>query len=221
MLTDSVALVKYSKKEDRLNCLTHAAGAAAAAVVLAVCLASSVAAGDRYKIFSAAVYGASMIVLYTASAVYHGLPEGPAKKRARMVDYSMIFVLIAGTATPCALIGLYGKSPSLCRFVFLTAWGCAVVGIASTVLFFQKTRVLRIVMYIAEGVVMFSSVFPILDEIDKSALGILLLGGLVYILGMLFLRWGQKRQYAHNVFHIFVLAGSAIHFYAINEYMFT
>jgi len=217
---DNIKLVTYSKNEDKLNCITHAAGVVLAAAVLAVCLANAVHAGGANKIISALVYGISMVILYGASAVYHGLPAGNLKKIARVIDYSMIYILIAGTATPCALIGLYEKDRGHALFVFYFAWGCAALGIAMSVLFFEKTKKLRIMLYIGEGVVMFASVYPIVDLIDKRALGLLMIGGLVYTTGMLFLRLGKKREYAHTVFHLFVLAGSLLHFYVMVKYIF-
>ncbi len=191
-----------------------------AAVVLAICLSRSIRSGEANKIISALVYGASMIVLYSSSAFYHGLPAGRLKKIARVLDYSMIFILIAGTATPCALVSLYEKDPEHCWFVFFVAWSCALAGILSTVFFFNRTKVLRMLLYVGEGVVMFASVFPIADQINKRALGILIAGGFIYVIGMIFLRMGRTKAYAHTVFHLFVLAGSLTHFYVMVEYIF-
>ncbi len=219
MFADKIELVTYSKKEDRLNCLTHAAGVLMAATVLAVCLARAIKYGATNKTISAAVYGMSMIVLYGASAFYHGLTAGNLKKIARVIDYSMIFILIAGTATPCALISLYEINPLHCWFVFYVAWGCAFIGILSTVFFFTKTKVFRMVLYIGEGVVMLASVYPIVSMINMRALGILILGGLIYVAGMIFLRIGKTKAYAHTVFHLFVLAGSTAHFYVMVKYI--
>jgi hemolysin III len=217
---DHISLADYSKREDKLNCMTHAAGVLLAAAVLAVCLGRSLDSGEANKIVSALIYGISMIVLYGASALYHGLPPGKLRKIARVIDYSMIYILIAGTATPSALIGLYEKSRAHALFVFYFAWGCAVLGIAMSVLFFEKTKVLRIILYIGEGVVMFASVYPIVGLINKRALGLLIVGGLIYVAGMIFLRLGRKREYAHTVFHLFVLAGSLTHFYVMAQYIF-
>jgi len=217
---DNIKLVTYSKNEDRLNCVTRAAGVLLAAAVLTVCLAKALESGGANKLISALVYGISMLVLYGASASYHGLPAGNLKKIARVIDYSMIFILIAGTATPCALVGLYDISPAHGWFVMCFAWGCAALGIVMSVLFFEKTKALRIILYIGEGVVMFASVYPIVDLIDKRALGLLILGGLIYTAGMIFLRLGRKREYAHTVFHLFVLAGSLTHFYVMVKYIF-
>ncbi len=220
MYPDNIKLVTYSQNEDKLNCVTHLAGVFLAAAVLVVCLNASLESGAANKIISALVYGISMLVLYGASAVYHGLPAGNLKKIARVIDYSMISILIAGTATPCALIGLYEKDRGHALFVFFFAWGCAVLGILMSVLFFEKTKTLRIILYVGEGIVMFASVYPITGMINKRALGLLIVGGLVYAAGMIFLRLGRKREYAHTVFHLFVLAGSLTHFYVMVKYIF-
>lgn len=220
MYSEKIKLAAYSKKEDKLNCITHAAGVLLAVAVLAICLKKSLESGEANKIVSALIYGGTMITLYAASAFYHGLPVGKMRKIARVIDYSMIYLLIAGTATPCALIGLYHINRGHALFVFYFAWACAVVGILMSTVFFEKTRVLRMVLYIGEGVVMFASICPIKGAIDKCALGLLILGGLIYVAGTIFLRLGKKKEYAHTIFHLFVLAGSVMHFYVMVKYIF-
>lgn len=220
MYSDNIELVAYSKKEDKLNWLTHAAGVVLAVAVLAICLIKSLESGAANKIASALIYGITMITLYAASAFYHGLPAGNLRKIARVIDYSMIYLLIAGTATPCALVGLYHIDRGHALFVFYFAWACAVVGILMSALVFEKTKVLRMVLYIGEGVVMFASIYPIKGTIDKRALGLLILGGLIYVAGTIFLRLGKKKEYAHTIFHLFVLAGSVVHFYVMVKYIF-
>jgi len=220
MYPEKITLVPYSAREEKLNTVTHAAGALLAVGALAACLADASVPGGRRVTASALVYGLSLVTLFGASALYHGLPQGNYKRIARVVDYSMIFLLIAGTATPCALVGLYGRAPGTAWFVLTVAWLCAAAGIASTVLFFEKTKALRIVLYLGEGVVMFASVFPVIDRIDKTALGLLILGGLIDAAGMIFLRLGKRMEFAHTVFHLFVLAGCAVHFYVMIRYIF-
>lgn len=220
MYSENIELAVYSKKEDKLNCITHGAGVILAAVVLVVCLKKSLEFGAPNKILSALIYGVTMMTLYAASALYHGLPTGKLRKIARVIDYSMIYILIAGTATPCALVGLYDIHRGHALFVFYFAWACAAIGILMSVLFFEKTKVLRMVLYIGEGVVMFASVFPIKGAINKNALGLLILGGLIYTAGTIFLRLGKKKEYAHTIFHLFVLAGSGMHFYVMVKYIF-
>jgi hemolysin III len=104
--------------------------------------------------------------------------------------------------------------------VFFFAWACAAIGIVMSVFFFEKTRVLRIVLYIGEGVVMFASIYPIAGMINRRALALLFVGGLVYVAGMFFLRLGRKKEYAHTLFHLFVLTGSVTHFYVMVKYIF-
>lgn len=217
---DNIKLVVYSKKEDRLNCITHGAGVLLAAAVLVICLKKSLESGAANKIASALIYGGAMVILYAASAFYHGLPAGKLRKIARVIDYSMIYILIAGTATPCALVGIYDVDRGHALFVFYFAWVCAAIGILMSVLLFEKTKVLRMVLYIGAGVVMFASIYPIAGAIDKKALGLLILGGLIYTAGTLFLRLGMRKEYAHTIFHLFVLAGSVTHFYVMVKYIF-
>ena len=212
MYSKNIKLVDYTKNEDRLNCITHAAGVLLSLAVLVICLKKSLESGATNKIVSAWIYGGPMTLLYAASAFYHGLPVGKMRKIARVIDYSVIYILIAGTATPCALIGLYDKDRGHALFVFYFAWTCAAIGIVMSVAFFEKTRVLRMVLYIGEGVVMFASIYPIKGAIDKRPLGLLILGGLIYVAGTLFLRLGRTKEYAHTVFHLFVLMGSVTHF---------
>lgn len=220
MLTDGIPLVVYTAREEKLNTLTHAAGALLALGALAACLADASAPGRPRDWASALVYGLSLVTMFGASALYHGLPGGRWKKITRVIDYSMIFLLIAGTATPCALIGLYDRSHGTAWFVLAVAWGCAATGILSTVFFFEKTKALRIVLYLGEGVVMFSSVFPILDLIDLRALLLLIAGGLIQVFGLIFLRLGKTVEFAHMVFHLVVIAGCSVHFYVMISYLF-
>lgn len=220
MLADSIPLVTYTGREEKLNTLTHATGALLALGALTACLADASMPGRPRDWVSAAVYGFSLLTLFSASALYHGLPGGRWKKIARVVDYSMIFLLIAGTATPCALLGLADRAPKTAWFVLSVAWGCAAAGILSTVFFFEKTKALRIILYLGEGVVMFASVFPILDRIDLKALLLLILGGLIQASGLIFLRLGITVEFAHAVFHLIVIAGCAVHFYVMLRYLF-
>jgi len=220
MLADKIPLVAYTRREEKLNTFTHAAGALLALGALAACLADVSVPGRPRDWVSALIYGLSLLTLFLASALYHGLPGGRWKKIARVVDYSMIFLLIAGTATPCALVGLVDRAPGTAWFVLAVAWSCAAAGILSTVFFFEKTKALRIVLYLGEGVVMFASVFPVIDRIDRTALGLLIAGGLIEAAGMIFLRLGKRMEFAHTVFHLFVLAGCAVHFYVMIQYLF-
>lgn len=216
MLGKDVKLIEYSRRVDALNCITHAAGAAAAAAGFFFLLAE--AEGFRGTL-SAVIYGLSLVAVYTVSAVYHGLPSGEAKRRSRLIDHSTIPVLIAGTATPCALMTLWSISPAHCVFVMAVGWGCTLFGIFSKLFFFEKLRKVTVAVYIASSVAMLASVIPILGEINGDAFGGLLLGNGFYLAGAAFCGLGIKRPSMHVVFHVLTVAASAVHYFVIYKFV--
>lgn len=216
-VSSEVKLIEYSEKVDMGNCLTHAFGAvlaAAAAVMLFL------KADGARSIISAMIYGLSLTAVYVASATYHGLKKSEAKRIARLVDHAAIPVLIAGTATPCALITLYEISVFHSVLVFVLAWSCAIFGLVSKLFFFQKLRKITMAVYIISCLVMLVSVVPLLGEIKKEAFGGIVWGNVAYLIGAFFCWLGIKREAMHVVFHIFVLFGSAIHFIIIYIFMY-
>lgn len=124
---DSVELIEYTKTQDALNCVTHALGAVLGAAVLILLIKKAAPFSSARYMAAAVVYGLSIILLYGASAVYHGLPQGEAKRTARLVDHSVIPILLAGTATPCALITLYNHNKICCAAVLLLGWGSVMI----------------------------------------------------------------------------------------------
>ncbi len=216
MLGSDVKLIDYSRKVDIANCITHASGAVAAAIGFAFMLAK--ANGER-SLLSAVIYCVSLIAVYSVSAVYHGLPAGEAKRIARLADHSTVPVLIAGTATPCALITLWNISPAHCIFVMAVGWGCTFFGIISKLFFFEKLKSVTVAVYIVSSVAMLVSVVPILDKINGGAFGGLLLGNAFYLTGAVFCAIGRKREVMHVVFHIFTLAASAVHWFVLYSYV--
>ncbi len=217
MIAKNVELIEYSKKVDFGNCITHALGAVLSVGAMLAMLIK--AEGIRHTL-SAVIYGAALIAVYTVSAAYHGLKSGEAKRIARLIDHSTVPVLIAGTATPCALITLYEISAAHSIFVLLLGWLCTLFGFFSKIFFFEKLKAVTIAVYIVSCLAMILSVFPIIGEINATAFRGILLGNAAYLLGAVFCGLGRKREVLHVVFHIFVLAAAAIHFYVIYNYMF-
>lgn len=216
MLGADVKLIDYSRKVDLANCITHASGAVAAAVGFALMLMK--ASGLR-SVLSAMIYGVALMAVYTVSAVYHGLPAGEAKRVARLADHSTVPVLIAGTATPCALMTLWNISPAHCIFVLAVGWGCTLFGIFSKLFFFEKLKSVTVAVYIVSSLAMLASVVPLLDKINSEAFGGLLLGNAFYLTGAIFCAIGRKREVMHVVFHIFTLVASAVHWFVIYGYV--
>ena len=217
MIGKDVKVIEYSKKVDFWNSFTHAAGAVLS--VIGVIMLEAKAVDTRHK-SAGIIYGIALVAVYTMSAVYHGLPNGEAKRRARLADHCTVPVLIAGTATPCALITLYNISVMHGTLVLLLAWGCTLFGIFSKLFFFERLKTVTVAVYIISGVLMLLSVVPIVNQINTAAFGEILAGCLCYLIGAILCGLGIKRPCLHPVFHVFVLFGSMFHFYAIYNYMF-
>lgn len=212
MAANKIDLIEYSKKVDLGNCVTHAVGAVLSVPALIMLIMK--AEGFRSTV-SAAIFGLSLLAVYTVSAIYHGLPRGEAKRVARRIDHSTVPMLIAGTATPCALITLYNISIIHGMAVFTLAWGCTLFGLISKLFFFEKTRAATVAVYIGTSLLMLCSAIPVLGKINGDAFGGLVLGNGFYLIGALFCGIGRKRPVFHVAFHIFALIASAIHFYVI------
>ena len=217
MLVKDVEIIEYSKKIDFWNCLTHIIGAVFG--VFALILLIFKADGARPMV-SAVIYGVSIIAVYTMSSVYHGLPIGETKRKARLMDHCTVPLLIAGTATPCALLILYEINAFIGIGVLVLAWLCTSFGIFSKLFFFEKLGFITIVVYIISGILMLMSVIPIFDSIDTLSFLKIVAGCICYLIGAILCGLGVKKPVLHAVFHIFVVIGSAIHFHAIYMYAF-
>ena len=217
MIGKDVELIEYSKKVDFWNCITHAVGSVFGVFVFIMLVVN--AEDLRHKL-SAVVYGVSLVSVYTMSAVYHGLPQGEFKRKARLIDHCTVPVLIAGTATPCALLTLYDINSLIGVAVLVFAWLCAFFGIFSKLFFFEKLKTVTVTVYIIAGVLMLMSVIPVFDNINKIAFGEIIAGCVCYLIGAVFCGLGRKTHYLHAVFHVFVLSGSVFHFYSIYMHMF-
>lgn len=212
MVGKDVELIEYSKGVDTLNYLTHGVGAVLG--LLGGILLIIKADGFRH-IFSAVIYAVALCTVYTVSTVYHFLKNGEAKRIARIVDHSAIPLLIAGTATPCALITLFEVSKPHGIAVFVLAWVCTIFGLFSKIFFFEKLKAVTMVTYIVCCLSMLIIAVPLLGKIDVNDFLLVLAGCMFYLLGALLVRIGKKYEKVHPIFHVVVLIGSAFHYYVI------
>ncbi len=217
LIAKDVKLIEYSETVDRWNCITHAVGAVFSVFATVMIIIKS---GNTREFASGLIYSLSMLAVYTVSSVYHGLPMSEAKRKARLLDHSAIPVLIAGTATPCALVTLYEVSVPHGIAVFAIAWICAVFGIVSKVFFFEKLKAMTMAVYIVSCVVMLGCAVPLLGEIDVGAFLGLLAGCVIYVIGAIFCYIGIKRPALHIVFHVFVFAATVTHYAVIYNNIF-
>ena len=206
-----------------VNALTHGLGVLLAAVGLVVLLVLS--AGEPWRTVAFAIYGASMIVLYAASTLMHGVKAAPhVIRRLRVLDHAAIFVLIAGTYTPITLVALRSESPAWGWALFGTAWGFATLGVVFKLFWLDTPRWLSVALYIVMGWMALLAIVPMLHALPWGALTWLLVGGLFYSGGALIYAlkrpdpWPKVFGY-HEIWHLFVLAGSISHFMLMLRYV--
>ena len=211
-----MGLPDYTLGEELMNAITHGAGAALGVAALVLCVVKSALAGDAYGVVASAVYGFTLIMLYTMSCLYHALKVNRAKKVFQTFDHCSIFLLIAGTYTPITLVALRGW---IGWTVFGIVWAAAIVGIVFNGIDVKKYKVMSMICYIAMGwVIIF--VFPeFMRAVDFKCVMLMLIGGIVYTIGAVIYGFGKKARYVHSVWHFFVLAGSILHFFAVYLYV--
>jgi hemolysin III len=203
-----------SRGEELANALSHGAGFLAALAATPVLVVSAAQRGGPADVVGGAVFGVTMGLLYLASTLYHAVPEGPAKLWLRRVDHSAIFLLIAGTYTPFTL-GVLGGGWGWS--LFGVVWGLAAVGITLKLAAGVRWPVVSTLVYIAMGWLVVVAVRPLLASVPGPGVALLAAGGLAYTGGVVF--YAQPRmRFAHFVWHLFVLAGTTLHFFAVLRY---
>jgi hemolysin III len=205
----------YSAKEEIANTVTHALGALLSLNGLIFLVVFSTLNGNGYHIVSSAVFGASLIILYSMSTFYHLVKTAKLKKLFRALDHSSIFILIAGTYTPFTLVTLQGGWGWT---LFGMVWGLAIAGIILETVTGQRFEKLSLGLYIAMGWLIVIAAKPLLLSIAPGGLALLVGGGLCYTFGVIFYIWNSL-VFNHAIWHIFVLSGSALHFFAVFFYV--
>ena len=206
---------RYSRREEVINTVSHGIGVVLSLVGLGTLSTLASIHGSIWHVVGCTVYGVTLVVLYLASTLYHGLPLSRAKIVLQSLDHTAIYLLIAGTYTPFMLVHLRGPwGWSLLGIV----WGLALLGILWRTTNLQRRDGVSVAFYIAMGWVAMVAVKPILAAVPLGALVLLLIGGLVYTAGVIFYAW-ERLPYNHAVWHLFVLAGSVFQFLAVLLYV--
>ncbi|WP_028354057.1 PAQR family membrane homeostasis protein TrhA [Bordetella petrii] len=197
--------------EEIANSISHGLGALGAVAAAPLLIVGATRRGDAALIAGAAVFAASMCLLYLASTLYHALPRGRAKQVFNVLDHSAIYLLIAGTYTPFALGPLRGPwGWTLLGLV----WGLAALGVALKAMRRLDRPAVSLALYLAMGWLVAIAVDPVVEHVPAGGLWLLLAGGLAYTGGVLFFVFDSRWRYSHFVWHLFVLAGTACHFFA-------
>jgi len=200
---------------ERFNGYTHLGGALLAAAGASVLVVLASLKGDPWRITAFAVYGATLVTLYAASTLYHST-RGRAKAVLRKVDHSAIYLLIAGTYTPFTLVTLNGPWGWT---LFGLVWGLAAIGIVQELLLARGARIPSLVIYLVMGWLALVAVVPLRDALGWAGLAWMAAGGLVYTAGITFYVLDEKVRHFHGIWHLFVLAGSAVHYAAIVRFV--
>lgn len=206
---------RFSVKEEVANAITHGIGVLLSIAALVLLIVFAALKGTAFHVVSFTVYGTSMLLLYVASTLVHSFPEGKAKRVFESLDHSFIYVFIAGTYTPILFHIVQG---ALGWTLFGIVWGIAIGGVVFKSFFPSKYLFTSTVLYIAMGWIIVFAWKPLTNHLAPGGLMLLVAGGILYTVGTIFYMWRSFR-YHHAVWHLFVLAGSIVHFFAILFYV--
>ena len=212
-------LPDYTRGEEIFNFVSHVVGGAFGIVALVLCVALASVHGNPWAIVSGAVYGVSLIALYTISSVYHALRTDTSKKVMQVLDHCTIYFLIGGSYLPILLCAIRPVSPIWAWVLFGLVWGLAALATVFTAIDLKKYRVLSMLCYLGTGWCIALAAPIAFRAIPKPGLVWLILGGVMYTLGAILYGLGKKIRYMHSVFHLFVLAGSVLQFFCIFFYI--
>jgi len=201
--------------EEWINSLTHGVGAVLSLIGMVALLVLAAELGDPWRLVSFSVYGLSMVALYLASSLYHGTKDEKRREKLKLLDHCAIYLLIAGSYTPFLLVSIRGP---LGWLLFACVWGLAAFGITMKIMYPHRFRFLRVATYIVMGWLALFAGTELTESIAEEGFQLLLAGGVVYTLGVVFYVFHQI-PFNHAIWHLFVLAGSACHYFTIYYYV--
>lgn len=206
---------QYSPGEEKANIVSHAAGLVLGIVALVLMVVRASLHGNAWHIVGVAIFGASLVALYTASTLYHSASDPVIRGRLRIFDHAAIYVLIAGTYTPFTLVTLNG---TVGWVIFGAAWAMALTGIILKLFFTGRYGLFSTLMYVFMGWIIVFAIKPLIENLSAGGLGWLFAGGLAYTVGAAL--YAIKRlKFNHAIFHLFVLLGSFCHFISVYQHV--
>lgn len=205
----------YSTGEEIANSVTHGVAALLSIAGLVVMLSMMPVTAGAATITAAAVFGASMIFLYTASTLYHAIPNLRVKRILQVLDHSAIYVMIAGSYTPFCLVTLKGTTGTM---LCIAVWSIALAGIILQPVLMKRAEWLNCLLYLLLGWCVVLVFEPLMAALPSAGIWLLAAGGVVYSLGVIFYLW-ERIPYNHAIWHLFVLGGTALQFFSVLFYV--
>lgn len=200
---------------EKFNAWSHLIGAVLAAIGAVWLLALASSTGDLWKIVAVAIYGVTLLLLYSISTLYHSM-RGPAKRVMQKLDHLSIYLLIAGSYTPFCLVTLRGPWG---WSLFGTVWSLALIGMLQEIKPRSEARVLSLIIYAVMGWIVLVAVKPLIAALGMTGFTWLAAGGVLYTVGIIFFAYDSRFRHWHGIWHLFVMAGSLLHFVAILFYV--
>ena len=210
----------YHLTEEIANAVTHAIGGYLGAAAIALLVMFATRSGEQipWKVVSGSIFGASIIILYSASTIYHAVTDLRIKEVCRACDQMAIYALIAGTYTPFCLVSLRQSHPVLAWTVFGAVWGLTIAGIVFKLLTTHQFKYVTTATYLLMGWFSLLIIKPLYHVVGTGGIVWLVLGGVLYSLGVVFFLW-RNLPFNHTIWHFFVLAGTTCHFFCILFYV--
>jgi hemolysin III len=213
------ALPRYTRGEEIFNMTTHIVGGALGLVAMLACVIVAAYHHNGWGVTSGAVYGFTVILVFTMSSIYHGLKLELPKRVFRILDHCTIYILIAGTYTPILLGAFRAQYPADAWVLFGILWGFAILGITLTAVNRKKFQIFAIICYLGMGWSAMFRITRLIEVLGAPFFILIVAGGVSYTVGVLFYAAGKKIKYMHSVFHLFVNAASIVHSVAIAAFV--
>lgn len=213
------ALPDYTRGEEITNMVTHIVGGAFALAAIPLLVITAAIHHNPWAVVSGAIYGATLLIMFTVSSIYHGLKPGKAKRVMRVIDHCDIYFLIAGTYTPILLTAIRPNNPAVAWSVFGVEWALTAIAVTLNAIDLKRFEKISMACYIGMGWCIIVLIRPTVEALTMNGFLLLLFGGISYTIGAVMYGIGKRVRYMHSVFHVFVLIGSVLQFFAILFYV--
>ncbi len=215
MRAERIPLRDYTRGEEIANMVIHIIGAAFALAAIPLLVVTAARHQNPWAVVSGAIYGATLLVMFTVSSVYHGLTPGKAKRVMRVIDHCDIYFLIAGTYTPILLVAIRPLNSAVAWSIFGVEWALTAVAVILNSIDLKRFEKISMACYIGMGWCIVSVLKLAIEAMTKEGFLLLLFGGIAYTIGAVLYGVGKRVRYMHSVFHVFVLIGALLQFFAI------